>query len=78
MKNIKIEVTNLAWNEKRSKRCSHHLLPHDIRDLIIGNSSCVKTTLLINHLLRPGWLDYNNINIFGKSMFYLSYLQESI
>ena len=25
--------------------------------------------LLINILLRSGWLDYNNINIFGKSLF---------
>ena len=32
-----------------------------------------KTTLLINLLLRPGWLDYNNINIFGKSMFQPEY-----
>ena len=31
-------------------------------------SQCGKTTLLINHLLRPGWFDYNNINIFGKSL----------
>ena len=24
--------------------------------------------MLINLLLHPGWLDYNNINIFGKSL----------
>ena len=36
--------------------------------MIIGKSGCGKTTLLINLLLRPGWLDYNNINIFGKSL----------
>ena len=24
-------------------------------------------------LLRPGWLDYNNINIFGKSLFQPEY-----
>ena len=28
---------------------------------------------LINLLLRPGWLDYNNINIFGKSLFQSEY-----
>ena len=37
--------------------------------MIIGKSGCGKTTLLINRLLRPGWHDYNNINIFDKSLF---------
>ena len=32
-----------------------------------------KTTLLINPWLRPGWRDYNNINIFGKSIFQPEY-----
>ena len=32
-----------------------------------------KNTFLINLLLRPGWLDYNNINIFGKSLFQPEY-----
>ena len=41
--------------------------------MIIGKSGCGKTTLLINLLLRPGWLDYNNINIFGKSLFQPEY-----
>ena len=64
-----MEVTNLAWNENLSNRCNHPLLPKGIRGLIIGTSECGKTTLLINLLLRPSWLDYNNINIFGKSLF---------
>ena len=68
-----MEVKNLAWNENLSKRCNHPLLPQGIRDLIIGKSGCSKTTLLINLLLRPGWLDYNNINIFGKSLFQPEY-----
>ena len=41
--------------------------------LIIGKSGCGKTTLLINLLLRPIWLDDNNINIFGKSPFQPEY-----
>ena len=64
---------NLAWNENLSKRCYHSLLPQGIRGLIIGKSGYGKTTLLINLLLRPGWLDYNSINIFGKSLFQPEY-----
>ena len=69
---IKMEVKNLSWNENLRKRCNHSLLPQGIRGLIIGKSGCGKTTLLINLLLRPGWLDYNNINTPR-----VSYLQES-
>ena len=65
-----MEVKNLAWNENLSKRCNHPLLPKGIRGLIIGKSWCGKTTLLINLLLRS---DYNNINIFGKSLFQPEY-----
>ena len=68
-----MEVKNLAWNENQNKHCNHPLLPKGIRGLIIGKSECGKTTLLINLLLRPGWLDYNNINIFGKSLFQPEY-----
>ena len=64
-----MEVKNLACNENLSKRCNHSLLPKGIRVLIIGKSGCGKTTLLINLLLRPGWLDYNSINISGKVCF---------
>ena len=41
--------------------------------MIIGKFGCGKTILLINLLLHPGWLDYNNINIFGKSLFHPEY-----
>ena len=41
--------------------------------MIIGKSGCGKTTFLLNLLLPPGWLDYNNINIFGNSLFHAEY-----
>ena len=72
-----MEVTNLAWNENLSKRCNHPLLPKGIRGLIIGKSGCGKTTLLINLLLRPGWLDYNNINSLVKVCFNQSIISSS-
>ena len=68
-----MELNNLAWNENLSKHCNHPLLSKGIRGLITGKSGCGKTTLLINLLPRPGWLDYNNINIFGKSLFHPEY-----
>ena len=64
-----MEVKNLACNENQSKRCNHPLVPKGIRGLITGKSGCGKTTLPINLLLRPGWLDYNNKNILVKVCF---------
>ena len=68
-----MEVKDLPWNEMLSKRFNHQLLPKSIRGLIVGKSDYGKTTLLMNLLLRPGWLDYNNLNIFGKSLFQPEY-----
>ena len=68
-----MEVKNLACYENLSKRCNLPLLPQGIREFIIGKSGCGKTTLLINLLLRPGWLDYNNINIICKNLFQPEY-----
>ena len=52
-----------------SKRFNHPLLPRSIRGIIVCKSGCGKTTLLLNLLLRPGWLDYDNLFVFGKSLF---------
>ena len=63
----------LSWNISRSKRNNNKLLPRSIWGIIIGKSGCGKTTLLLNLLLRPGWLDCNNLQVFGKSLFQPEY-----
>jgi hypothetical protein len=57
-----------SWRNARAKRENSPLLPHNIRGLIVGKSNCGKTTLLLNLLLQPDWLDYNHLYVFGKSL----------
>ena len=49
-------------------RTNNPLLPRNVRGLIIGKSNCGKTTLLLNLLLQPHWLDYNHLYVFGQSL----------
>ena len=64
-----MEIADLSWNKVTSKRFNHPLLPRSIREIIVGKLGGCKTTLLLNLLLRPGWLDYDNLCVFGKSLF---------
>ena len=59
---------DFTWKNRMKKRCNSPLLPANIRGLIIGKSNCGKTTLLLNLLLQPGWLDYNHLYVFGKTL----------
>ena len=68
-----MEIEDLSWNENISKRFNHPLLPRSIRGIIVGKSGCGKITLLLNLLLRCGWLDYDNLFVFGKSLFQPEY-----
>ena len=68
-----MEIRDLSWNESIMKRFNNPLLPRSIRGIIVGKSGCGKTTLLLNLLLRSGWLDYDNLCIFGRSFFQPEY-----
>ena len=68
-----MEIADLSWNDVISERSNHPLLPKRIRGIIVGKSGCGKTTLLLKLLIRLGWLDYDNICIFGKSLFQPEY-----
>ena len=62
-----MEVTELSLKNK-NKRNNSPLLPSNLRGLIIGKSNCGKSVLLFNLLLKKGWLDYNNLLVFGNSL----------
>ena len=56
------------WRSSEDCRENNPLLPRNLRELIIGKSGCGKTTVIIYLLLQPGWLDYNHLYVFGKSL----------
>jgi len=64
-----MNIKNLSWNEHIANKNNHHVLPKSLWGLIVGKSGCGKTTLLLNLLLQPGWLDYSKLSVFGKSSF---------
>ncbi len=65
--------TNFAWRKEKNRNNSV-LLPDSIRGLIVGKGNCGKTTLLLNLLLNPGWLDYDHLFVFGKSLHQREYV----
>jgi len=68
-----MEVKNISRNENVTNESNHPLIPKSLRGLIVGKSGCGKTTLLLNLLLQPGWLDYSKLSVFGKSLFQPEY-----
>ena len=68
-----MEIQDLSWKVNLNKRNNHKSLPRSIRGLIVGKSGCGKTTLMMNLLLNKGWLDYDNLLVFGKSLFQPEY-----
>ena len=63
----------MTCKTNKNKRNNSILLPRDIRSIIVGKSGCCKTTLMFNLLLKPGWLDNNYLQVFGKSLFQPEY-----
>ena len=61
-------IKDYTWYENNKRRNNNPLLPSNIRGLIIGKSNCGKTTVLLNLLLEPTWLDYDHLFVFGKSL----------
>ena len=64
-----MEIKHLSWNENVTNKNNHPLLPKSLRGLIVGKSGCCKTTLLLNLLLRPGWLDCSKLQFLVRVCF---------
>ena len=63
-----MNVKSYPCSDITKSRHNNPLLPRSIRGLIVGKSSCGKTTLMLNLLQQPGWLDYNNLQVFGPGL----------
>ena len=56
------------WNKNKMEFNHHENIPPSFRMLIVGSSGCGKTQLLFKMLLTPGYLDYDNLIIFSKTI----------
>ena len=67
MDKSKLKINSqFAWKADTNRK--NLFLPSSNRGLIIGKSNCGKSTVLFNLLLQPGWLDYDHLYVFGKSL----------
>ena len=73
-----MEIKYLSWNKNVTNKNNHPLLPKSLRGLIVGKSGCSKTTLLLNLLLQPGWLNYSKSSVFGKSLLQPEYFEKRL
>ena len=64
---------NAQFSWKGDNNRKNLFLPVSIRGLIIGKSNCGKSTVLFNLLLQPGWLDYDHLYVFGRSLYQPEY-----
>src|SRR6218665_2103764 len=70
---IEMEIKDLSWNDDKATRFNNPLLSRSIRGLIVGKSASGKTTMLLNLLLNPGWLGYDSLQVFSRSIFQPEY-----
>ena len=63
-----MELTNFDLESSKRKGHHHWLLPSNIRCIICGPSGCGKTNLLLNLLLKKGYLKFDRLHLYSKSL----------
>ena len=57
-----------VFKSKSNTIFNHHPnIPNNFRMLMLGESNCGKTVLLLKMILKPGFLDFNNLIIFSST-----------
>ena len=51
-----------------TRHVHHWLLPNSIRCVICGPSGCGKTNLMMNLIMRNGYLNYDKLILYSKSL----------
>ena len=59
---------DFTWKSRLIKPNNSPLLPSNLRALCIGKSNPGKSVLIFNLLLKPNWLDYNHLYVFGNTL----------
>ena len=65
---------DFTWKSRLIKPNNSPLFPNNLRALIIGKSNSGKSVLIFNLLLQHGWLDYNHLFVFAKTLHQTEYL----
>ena len=63
-----MEVLNYDFIIPDKKPKNHPFLPSNIRCLIIGPANCGKTNLLFNFICNEGWLDYDRLYVYSRTL----------
>ena len=64
-----MEVHQLFKKKAKSGRENIEFLPESLRMIIVGTSGAGKSTLLFNLILNEGWLSYDHLIIYAKTLF---------